>query len=203
VGFYQRRLPHWQPEGKRLFVTWRLHGTIPPHRYVFPQGLTSGRAFVWMDRYLDEARHGPCWLRQEKIAQLVADAIYCGGRTLGHYELHAYAVMPNHVHILFLPLVAPSKIFHSLKGFTAREANKVLRRTGEAFWQRESYDHWIRDDREWGRVKAYIENNPVKAGLAAKPEDFRWSSAFRGAEAGLTAGLQAGLPTPREDPPGS
>src|SRR4051812_17471390 len=85
--------------------------------------------------------------------------------------------MPNHVHLLLRPLVTPSKVFHSLKGFTAREANKALGRTGAPFWQRESYDHWIRDDPEWGRVKRYIEDNPVKAGLVVCAQDFRWSSA--------------------------
>jgi putative DNA methylase len=65
----------------------------------------------------------------------------------------------------------------SLKGFTAREANKILRRTGEPFWQRESYDHWVRDEQEFGRIRAYIENNPVRAGLVARAEDYPWSSA--------------------------
>jgi REP element-mobilizing transposase RayT len=179
MSLYHRRLPHWQPDGKSLFVTWRLHGSIPPHRYVFPQDLTGGQAFVWMDRYLDQARYGPCWLRQEKVAQLVSDAIRYGARELLHYQLDADAIMPNHVHILLLPLVAPSKLFHSLKGFSAREANLVLGRTGEPFWQKESYDHRVRDEREWGRIKAYIEDNPVKSGLAARPQDYRWSSAFQ------------------------
>ena len=95
MACYQRRLPHWPPEGKRLFVTWRLAGTIPPERYVFPQGLTSGRAFVWMDRFLDPARSGPCWLRQERIAQLMDDAIHYSESPLVHYQLHAYVLMPN------------------------------------------------------------------------------------------------------------
>jgi len=126
---YQRRLPHWQPEGKRLFVTWRLRGSIPPHRCVFPQGLTGGWAFVWMDRYLDQIRYGPRWLQQPRVAQLLEDAVRYGETTLAHYLLHAYVILPNHVHLLLLPLVLPSKLFHSLKGFTAREANKLLRRS--------------------------------------------------------------------------
>jgi hypothetical protein len=60
--------------------------------------------------------------------------------------------------------------------YTAREANRILDRTGEAFWQEESYDHWVRDELEWGRIAKDIENNPVGAGLAAKPEDCPWSS---------------------------
>jgi REP element-mobilizing transposase RayT len=92
--------------------------------------------------------------------------------------LDAYVVMTNHVHVLMLPLVAPSKVFQSIKGFSARAANKLLGRTGETFWENESYDHWARDAAEFGRIVRYIENNPVRAGLASRPEEYRWSSAW-------------------------
>jgi hypothetical protein len=85
--------------------------------------------------------------------------------------------MANHVHVLLLPLVPPSRLLKSLKGSTAREANRLLGRTGEPFWQRESYDHWVRDEAEWNRIAAYIQNNPVKAGLVARAEEYPWSSA--------------------------
>ncbi len=65
----------------------------------------------------------------------------------------------------------------SLKGATAREANRLLGRTGEPFWQKESYDHWVRSQREFEKIRAYIESNPVKAGLVQEPEDYPWSSA--------------------------
>jgi putative DNA methylase len=65
---------------------------------------------------------------------------------------------------------------HSLKSYTAHEANKLLGRTGQ-FWQHESYDHWLRDEEELERVVAYINANPVRAGLVAQPIDFRWNSA--------------------------
>jgi putative DNA methylase len=70
-----------------------------------------------------------------------------------------------------------------LKGGTAREANKRLGVAGVPFWQRESYDHWARNEEEFQRIVAYIENNPVKAGLVAKASDYRWSSARRRLEA--------------------
>ena len=85
--------------------------------------------------------------------------------------------MANHVHALLLPLVSPPRLMQALKGATAREANRILGRTGETFWQAESYDHWVRDERELERIAAYIENNPVQAGLATRPEDYAWSSA--------------------------
>lgn len=67
-------------------------------------------------------------------------------------------------------------IMHSLKSYTAHEANKLLARSGQ-FWQHESYDHWVRDDDELERIVAYIIGNPVKAGLAEKPHDWLFGSA--------------------------
>jgi REP element-mobilizing transposase RayT len=81
--------------------------------------------------------------------------------------------MANHVHVLLWPHVPPSRLLQSLKGFTAREANRILDRIGEAFWQAESYDHWVRDERKLTRIAAYIEANPVRASLAARAESRR------------------------------
>jgi putative transposase len=193
--FYERRLPHLHPEGKALFFTWRLNGSLPPNRYVPPDGLTSGQAFVWIDRYLDQARTGPTWLNRPEIARIVDDALHYGAATLDRYVLHAYVIMANHVHMLISPKVAPPKIMHSLKGFTAHEANRILSRTG-SFWQRESYDHFVRDRAEFDKIVHYIENNPVKAGLVSSPEDFRWSSAHRRHEAAA-----CGASSPACEPP--
>jgi hypothetical protein len=66
-----------------------------------------------------------------------------------------------------------------LKGTTARRANEILRLTGRPFWQEESYDRWVRDEREFQRIRAYVEENPVRAGLVAGPEEYPWSSASR------------------------
>lgn len=63
-----------------------------------------------------------------------------------------------------------SKIMHSLKSYTANEANRFLGRTGP-FWQRESYDHLVRDDRELVRIAEYIAHNPVKAKLVKNAWD--------------------------------
>ena len=180
----QRRLPHVYIEGKALFVTWSLHGSMPASRYPPPGKLSAGQAFVWVDRYLDTAKTGPTYLCRPEIARIVIDSLYKGVQ-LGHYELHAFVVMSNHVHMLIDALIHPSQLMRSLKGATAREANRVLGRTGEPFWQKESYDHWVRDDAEFERIWAYIENNPVKAGLVTSPEEYPWSSA--GVETSLDA----------------
>jgi REP element-mobilizing transposase RayT len=172
----RRRLPHVYPEGAALFLTWCLHGSVPAALLPPPGPLASGQAFVWLDRRLDTTQSGPLYLRQPDIAQLVVDSIHAGVE-LGHYELGAYVVMANHVHLLIRPAVAPDRLLKSLKGSTARYANRLLGRTGEPFWQKESYDHWVRNQSEFEKIRAYIEANPVKTGLVRSPEDFLWSSA--------------------------
>jgi REP element-mobilizing transposase RayT len=175
--FYRRRLPHWQPEGAPVFLTWHLKDSLPQHRYPPSSSPSAGRAFLWMDRFLDTTRTGPCWLPMAPVAALVVDAIAFGQDKLRHYEIGAFVVMPNHVHVLVIPRESIATLTRRLKGYTARQANRILGRTGEAFWQPESYDHWVRSEQEWGRIVRYIENNPVRAGLAARPEDYPWSSA--------------------------
>jgi putative DNA methylase len=144
-----------------------------------------------MDRILDKARAGPMFLRQDAIASLVESSLHRGVE-LGHYELASFVIMANHVHALLLPRVDVSKLMKSLKGYTAHEANRLLGRTGIPFWQKESYDHWVRDEAEWNRIARYIENNPVRAGLVSAPEDYRWSSAYD-RSGGTTSGDAARL----------
>ena len=172
--FRSRRLPHYHSVGQATFLTWRLYGSLPPSRS-FPQSISSGQAFVVMDRLLDSSCCGPHYLGSPAIAKMVTDAILY--RDLRSYQLHAFVVMPNHVHLLMTPLEAVSKVMQSLKRFTAREGNRMLGLTGLPFWQDENYDRLVRDETEFGRIVHYIEWNPVMAGLAAAPEDFAWSSA--------------------------
>ncbi len=193
-GYMQtrRRLPHIYPESRWLFVTFHLHGSLPSSLYP-PAHKTSGEAFVWIDRQLDTTRRGPMFLRQESIARVMVDALHRGA-DLGHYELGPCVIMSNHVHVLLRPRIDPSRLLKALKGSTARDANRLLGRTGERFWQRESYDHWVRDDAEGKRIAAYIENNPVKAGLVARPEDYAWSRAgvARSGDAARTSACATG-----------
>ena len=174
--FHTRRLPHYHSLGQPIFVTWRLHGSLPANRS-FPSATTSGQAFVAMDSLLDNARTGPLYLRQPDIANMVVEAIHYHERDVRHYQLHSYVVMPNHVHLLMTPLADVSKLMQSLKRFTAKEANRILGLTGNSFWQDESYDRLVRDKTEFQRIADYIEMNPVKCGLAVTPEEFLWSSA--------------------------
>jgi REP-associated tyrosine transposase len=128
-----------------------------------------------ISRY-EDAGHGACWLRDDRIAALAESALFHfdGQR----YRLIAWCVMPNHVHALIetnedWPLAG---VFHSWKSFTTHKANRILKRTGE-LWQREYHDRFIRDDRHFAKAVSYIESNPVKAGLVQAPDQWKWSSA--------------------------
>lgn len=172
---YERRLPHWDTIGQPLFVTFRLHGSLPGHR-VFPPDTQSGKAFVAMDRLLDRATTGPLYLRQPEIAELVMQCLHDGDRRFHRYQLHAFVVMPNHVHLLVTPRVLATKWLGPLKGFTAFHANQLLGSRGRPFWQDESYDHLVRSDAQFERIRVYIEENPVTAGLVAESGQYPWSS---------------------------
>jgi hypothetical protein len=94
---HRRRLPHVYPEGAAPFLTWHLHGSLPASLLPPPRSLAAGPAFVWLDRQLDALRRGPMYLHRPDIVQNVVNSIH-QGVDLGHYELGAYVVMPNHVH---------------------------------------------------------------------------------------------------------
>jgi putative transposase len=187
MPYYERHLPHWQPEGTALFITWRLHGSLPKVREFLVKP-SAGKAFAAIDRELDKAATGPRWLLDERVAQCVADALIFCEQELGLYELRAWVLMANHVHVLIYPNAELSKITKSIKNFSARQANKILGLTGQPFWHYESYDHWARTLEETEKIVRYIERNPVTAGLVNNVGDWRWSSAF-----GLSKG-QAGRP---------
>ena len=179
MGHYERRLPHWEVIGQPLFVTFRLHGSLPAPRVFPPARMSSGQAFVALDRLLDQPTCGPAFLQRPEIARLVVQALQDGQFRFHRYQLHAFVVMPNHVHLLASPGVTSRQWLGPLKGFTAHQANRILGRHGP-FWQDESYDHLIREDQEFRRVQHYIEHNPVRAGLVALPEQFPWSSTAPG-----------------------
>jgi len=179
MAYYERNLPHWHPPGKSIFLTWRLHGSLPRG---FLGSLkddprpTAGERFRKADARLDRAEDGPLWLKDERVADCVAEAIQRGANRLGHYRLHAFVVMPNHIHLLIHPIASLERITNGLKGVSARNANRILGRVGERFWQDESFDRWVRNGAEFERIRTYIERNPVTAGLVGKPEDWPWSS---------------------------
>jgi REP element-mobilizing transposase RayT len=176
LSYSERHLPHWQPEGAVIFITWRLHGSLPKSADI-PKNLPAGKAFVAIDRELDSAAIGPRWLQDERVAMIVVAALRYGALQLGLYDLRAWVLMTNHVHILIDPHAPLSRITKAVKNFSARQANAALKRTGLPFWQDESYDHWARGPQETEKIVRYIEENPVTAGLVKRVEDWPWSSA--------------------------
>jgi len=178
-GWHERGyLPHRDMPGLTQFVTFHLADS-------FPRSLQSEweqYARITDDRerrkkleaYLDRSR-GKCHLRDPAIARLVEDNFreFSGER----YQLLAWVVMPNHVHVLFRPQKASmSAIIGGWKKHTGRLANQLLGRRG-AFWSLDYFDVYMRDTTHERKAVRYIENNPAKAKLVLKPEDWPWSSA--------------------------
>jgi REP element-mobilizing transposase RayT len=185
-------LPHLESEHPIYFVTFRLADSLP--RELLAQlrreremleaasrAGTQSRAdsvrreklrtlLRKAERYLDRGL-GECHMRDSRIAKVVADAIrhFEGKR----YRVLAWCVMPNHVHVVFCPLHGHTleAIVHSWKSFSAHEANRLLERAGR-FWQREYFDHLVRNDSSLLKFVRYVKENPAKAGL----RDWPWVS---------------------------
>ena len=250
-------LPHWYKPGHAHFVTYRLADSIPLVRLKewqatrqnridqpVPNGVTPSQHrarahklfYKTYDEYLDKHANVR-WLEQDSVADVIRENLYHhhGNR----YELLAWCVMPNHVHIVIQPFETElasvvrgcagesdagsvshvadaasigtthqipfsdevsdnrsilTRIMHSLKSYTANRANAILGREGR-FWQRESYDHWIRDIEELERIVEYVRTNPVAAGLCHAPQEWRFSSAYDrfhrdGSDCGLVGWLR-------------
>ena len=168
------RLPHWKRSDAACFLTWRLAGSLPVQR-IATFWTSEGAKFTAFDRVLDARATGPQWLSRQEVARAVAGVLF-EGRNKGLYELGSWVVMPNHVHVLLYPLVDLSRVVSGIKVASAKEANRLLERSG-AFWSRDYFDRWIRDSAGEQRVIRYIENNPVKAGLCREACDWPFSSA--------------------------
>src|SRR5260370_12724292 len=113
---YRRNLPHFQPDGAALFITFRLYDTIP-----LASG-RDGRTFVAADRELERNRLGLSWLKQPLVAECVTETIREGERVRALYDLVAFVVMPNHVHLLIDPRTPAPKITQFVKGVSARRS---------------------------------------------------------------------------------
>jgi REP element-mobilizing transposase RayT len=170
------------PKGTPILITWRLHGSLPElsdAELADVQKLPGRQRMIRIEKLLDAAQHGPTWLKDERVAEMVCDSIERSDSEFKRYTLHSYVVMPNHVHILVKPIAEVSAFMKELKGVTARRANLILERTGNPFWQSEVFDRWSRNDAHFKKIQNYIAMNPVWAGLSKIPEEFPWSSAHR------------------------
>jgi putative transposase len=132
MTFSRRHLPHWSPDGHDLFITWRLHDSLPADFRPSRDVNSSGKAFVTVDRVLDHAQTGPLWLKDSRVTNAVFTALTDGQRQK-LFELREYVLMANHVHVLLTPRAQIAQITHQIKGASVREANLILGRTGSKF----------------------------------------------------------------------
>jgi putative transposase len=188
-------LPHVKREGASYFVTFRLADSLPQEMLLefkrqqaeklraLENSTPAARETIDRDfqrqieRYLDRGA-GECHLKRPDVADMVVHALLHFHEK--QYLLDEWVIMPNHVHLVLWPMPnhTLSDILRSRKRHTARQANLMLGRTGDSFWQPESYDHWIRNDDEKARIRRYIRLNPVMAKLCQSPEEWRWSSVY-------------------------
>jgi len=178
-GWHERGyIPHRDEPGLIQMVTFHVIDS-------FPRVLRSEWAALFgieedserrrkLQAYLDKGR-GECPLRKPQIAELVDNALRFHHDV--HYELRAWVIMPNHLHVLFKVGSKPmGRVIADWKEYTAREANKVLGRHG-AFWAKDYWDTYMRNSSHEIRAVHYAEKNPLKALLVKKPDDWPWSSA--------------------------
>src|ERR1700693_3058822 len=109
VTFYRRNLPHWHPPGQDIFVTWRLKGSLPSHLRAIASKDMPGERFLDLARALDRADSGPLWLREPRVAECIVSAFH-NLQKQRLIDLHSYAVMANHVHVLLTPVAPMAEI---------------------------------------------------------------------------------------------
>jgi hypothetical protein len=122
--------------GVPVFVTWSLWDSLAPERVFRREHVTSGEAFAAWDRLLDSTGSGARHLANPLIASVVVDKIL-SAEAAGLCSLDSFVVMPNHVHVLWTPMVSLPDLIRRVKGAAALEANRILGRTGLRFWQEE------------------------------------------------------------------
>ena len=183
-GWHSRGyLPHFDNGEVAQLITFRLADSFP--RELMKKWkqellcLSEKEAAIErskrIEAFLDKG-YGQTFLKNPCIAKIVEDALlYFDGI---RYLLCAWVVMPNHVHVLIVQKEGfeISGIVHTWKSFSAKQANKILNRSGK-FWQEDYFDRHIRDEKHYKAAIEYIENNPVKAGLSMKKEEWDYGSA--------------------------
>ena len=172
-------LPHFDSAGAIQSLTFRLADSLPATVVAELRSRPdTADLHAEIELALDAGR-GSCTLGRPEAAAVVAAALrhFDGQR----YRLLAWCVMPNHVHVVIALLGATklSDVVFAWKSFTAKRLNAMYGTSGR-FWQPDYFDRMIRDEVHLAAAIAYVEENPVSAGLAARPGDWRASSAFDG-----------------------
>jgi putative transposase len=172
-------LPHFDHAGVIQMITYRLADALPERvlKRLELEAKNDVERRKQIEAYLD-AGHGSCSLRDPRVASLVEDAFLHFDNQ--RYKLLEWVVMPNHIHVLVEidPQYQLAGIVHSWKSFTAKEAIKILGMSGH-YWQPDYFDRFIRDERHFANAVRYIHENPVKAKLVTRSEDWPYGSAAR------------------------
>ena len=181
-------LPHRDAAHLIQSVTYRLGDSLPQAQLAqlqqelesFPKSERELQSRQQIEEWLD-AGMGCCALRHPEVARYVQDSLL--HFHTDRYHLHAWCIMPNHVHILVEPLTDLATIIQGWKSFTARWILKQNKRLGlnipqaDHLWMREYWDRYIRNPEHYRKAVDYIHHNPVKAGLCQSPSNWPWSSA--------------------------
>ena len=182
-GWHSRGyIPHFDGGEIPQMITFRLADSFPQamletwkeelSRLLKPASDIERRKRI--EAYLDKS-FGSAWLKDVRIAEIVQNALLHFDNK--RYRIHAWVIMPNHVHVLLTPCpgYALERILHAWKSYSAKAANRLLDRSSH-FWQEDYLDRYIRNEDHFFRAIEYIESNPVKAGLCEKCEDWKFGS---------------------------
>lgn len=185
-GIYDRGyLPHWDFPRALQAVTFRLADSVPAttikkweaELHTIPDDKERHRQLHRLIAHYEDAGNGAAIFRDPACAKIMQDELL---RHHGiRYQLHDWCIMPNHVHVLTMLLEdnTLAEVVKQWKGSTSVQLNRLLGQAGR-LWQQDYFDRYIRDMDHFYDCRSYIRNNPVKAGLCEKPEDWRWSSAW-------------------------
>ena len=175
-------LPHYDSSHVIQFITWRLADSLPrPVILKLEQklellGLEATRLEAKRRKQFEsvlDRGYGECWLHRKRCAEIVRDCLLAQHEKL--YLLHAFVLMPNHVHLLvqFAPGNAMSDVVSAWKDSSAHEINRAVGRTGN-LWQEDFWDRYIRDLDHYENALRYVRLNPVKAGLVKRVDKWPW-----------------------------
>lgn len=175
-GWHSRGyLPHCDADGLVQHVVFRLADSLPASALQKMALLSKVERFARCERFLD-ASEGAVILKAPETAKVVVDALlwFDGQR----YALIAWCVMPNHVHVVVEPWAGHTldRIVKSWKAYSAAKINALVGKSGR-LWAPDYFDRFMRSDAHLAATVAYVENNPVIAGLCERPEDWAFSSA--------------------------
>jgi REP element-mobilizing transposase RayT len=179
LGWHERGyLPHCDFPNLIQFITFRLDDSMPASRRGEWEHLLkiedARDRRTKLEQYLDRGV-GACELRESRVAQPIENALLSFHHK--RYEVLAWCIMPNHVHVLCDVMLTPLwKIIQSWKTYSTFQIRR-LGLSAKSFWQREYWDTFMRNEDQERKAIKYIEANPVKAGLCRASKHWPFSSA--------------------------